>query len=371
MNRILLRLKQTPRISFCGRISKLSNSYYVKSDERAFMETFPEVIQVLMNSPWCLQVPSFADHYKELIKYTVLKERRFRPSIVMEAYRAMESPENFSKEKLHLVTIFAWSIELMQSALITLDDIWDQSPMRGNDIPWYKKPNIGLTGINDGVILYESAFSLIKTYFSSQNVYTALMETLHQLSVGTAIGQYLDWKCKRDSKPTFENFNMQTYRGIARFKTASALVETPFKGIRILTNNLPIPNSSEDVFMELGVACQIDNDILDTYNEKGEVRHQVGSDIREGACTWPAIQVLESGNKEMIRKFKQNYGRPQLECENEIIKIFEEFRIFGKYRTYCQTTRGRLEKRAREMEPSLQRAILAATENVLPISAYI
>lgn len=336
------------------------------AENKPFLDAFPEMIQTIKTCSHYYNIPYIVNRYEELIEYTVLKENRFRPAVLLEAYKALESPDKFSEEKWRQMMMLAWCIELIHSAMITQDDLWDNTPMRGKDISWHRKPNVGLQAINDGTLLFEGAITLIKKYFSSSNKYMPLMELIHDMNLLTSVGQSMDLNYKRDGKPLYETFNMDTYRKIAHHKAGVPLIAAPFTVSLIMTDNLSYLEGINDLLVEFGVSFQVDNDVLEIYDKKGNLKERVGNDIYEGKRTWIAVKILESGNEKLIEAFKRNYGLPERKCMEEVIKIIEEFDIYRKYIDFRTNTRTIVEERADRMVPSLRKAILSTMENMLP-----
>uniref|UniRef100_A0A1Y1MD49 Uncharacterized protein n=1 Tax=Photinus pyralis TaxID=7054 RepID=A0A1Y1MD49_PHOPY len=89
----------------------------VNGDEKKdnFVSVFPEVLDILTNSSVYSNVPKFSNHFAEVMEFNVLKEKRFRPSIIMDTYTTLEASENLTEENLHLAKILAWCVELVCS----------------------------------------------------------------------------------------------------------------------------------------------------------------------------------------------------------------------------------------------------------------
>ncbi|XP_031347302.1 farnesyl pyrophosphate synthase-like isoform X1 [Photinus pyralis] len=338
----------------------------VSEEVKTFLAALPKVVDALTTSASCYGSPQFTKRYKELIEFTVLKEHRFRPPILLDAYKALELPQNFSKEKWELVVMFAWSLELTQTAMVVQDDTWEQQESRWNEVCWHKMPNVGLIAINDSNLLYESAFAIVKKYFSGLPEYTSLVELLHYMNLVTSIGQSMDWECRQNGKPIYESFNMDLYREIARRKGGTAIVEGPFMGALALTYNLPLLEYVRDILSELGVAFQIDNDVVDLYDKNGKPKNPIGTDLCEGKPTWMAIKVIETADENMNKVFRENYGRPEPECAQTILKIYDDLKIFDRYLDYRVQTQKDIKKRVSRMPSGLGNAILSTANNVIP-----
>lgn len=92
-----------------------------------------------------------------------------------------------------------------------LDDITDGSTTRRGQPCWYLTEDIGLSAINDALIIQESLYFLLKKHFSHLECYPRLMETFHDATFMTVVGQMADMAA---SKKTVYDFNMELYKNI-------------------------------------------------------------------------------------------------------------------------------------------------------------
>ncbi|KAB0795734.1 hypothetical protein PPYR_09795 [Photinus pyralis] len=342
----------------------------VNGDEKKdnFVSVFPEVLDILTNSSVYSNVPKFSNHFAEVMEFNVLKEKRFRPSIIMDTYTTLEASENLTEENLHLAKILAWCVELLHTSIIINDDLMDSSQTRANEITWYRKKGVGLNAVNDATLVLEGAFVLLKKYFSNCKAYLPLSDLFRYINMMAAVGQALDWKSNINGNAVFAPFTMDKYKTTIGYKGSIPFVEGPFRAALILSDNGSESTLREvrDVVMKLGEAFQIDNDVLDIF-ENGKVRKQIGNDISEGKCTWLAVQVLQNGNEEQRRIFKNNYGRIGDEFEEKIVAVYKEMNLFEKYLAYRDETLAYIHERTRKMTPSLRNASISLVENIFPL----
>lgn len=57
----------------------------------------------------------------------------------------------------------------------------DRSKFRRGQKCWYLYNDIGLNAINDGLLLEQAVFQLLRTYFKDKPCYVDLMETFHEV----------------------------------------------------------------------------------------------------------------------------------------------------------------------------------------------
>lgn len=70
----------------------------------------------------------------------------------------------------------------LQANLLILDDITDGSTTRRGQPCWYRNKDIGLTAVNDALLIQESLYHNLKKYFSHLECYSRLMEAFHDVS---------------------------------------------------------------------------------------------------------------------------------------------------------------------------------------------
>jgi geranylgeranyl pyrophosphate synthase len=110
---------------------------------------------------------------------------------------------------------------------------------------------------------------------------------------------------------------------MARGKTA-ALFELPLVGAAILTNADPVQIASlKKSSAALGLAFQIQDDVLDLWGKKG--RNQVGSDIAEGKLSYLVVQANELLMKQKrfadAEKIKKILIKDRSETSQEEIRL--------------------------------------------------
>jgi farnesyl diphosphate synthase len=70
----------------------------------------------------------------------------------------------------------------MQAAGLILDDIEDRSLIRRGKACWYRRKDVGLMAINDGLMLENSVYYLIQKYLKKKDCYVNVLETVHTVS---------------------------------------------------------------------------------------------------------------------------------------------------------------------------------------------
>ncbi|KAF5306106.1 hypothetical protein FQA39_LY09084 [Lamprigera yunnana] len=320
------------------------------------------MVDTILGSSPLVNVPDYSNHFKEVLDYSVIKDKRFRAPLVIDSYKILEKPENLTKENLHLVNVLGWCVELMIAYMNQSDDIMDESRMRCNEICWYLKKGVGLSGFNDSMFLYESTFILLKHYFHHTPLYLPLQNIFHEMNNRFVIGQMMDTKLKQNR--LFNDFNSNNFTNMGQNKGGFPLIQVPFRIACALSNNDQEFYKVKDIIERMGQLLQIDNDILDVF-QNGKIETDVTENIRQGQCTWLAVEVLENGSDELKKIFKENYGRTGYEYEQKVIDIYLKMNLFDKYLRFKEDILEYMQKRFKEIpQKSMQNAITKLFENV-------
>lgn len=203
--------------------------------------------------------------------------KRLRPSLVILCARACSpNPESDRLAKI------AASVELIHMATLAHDDVIDSAESRrgrktanshwGNHI-----------SILTGDFMLAKAVSLM-----AQDGDIRIIQALSHATIAMTEGEISQIETQGDTRTT-----MTSYLSIIRGKTAEFMSAC----CRIGTILTSAPSSSEEALaeygMNLGLAFQITDDLLDLIGDPAQTGKPIGSDIREGKITMPIILAME------------------------------------------------------------------------------
>ncbi len=188
--------------------------------------------------------------------------------------------------------------EIIHNGTLVIDDIEDKSFMRRG------KPAIHLIygediAINMGNTMY---FLPIKIILNSKEIdkdkKIKLLETYIQEMINLSIGQAMDIAWHRS---LVENITEEQYLQMCSFKTGS-LSRMAVKMAAILANANDEEIKALSSFAEaLGIAFQIQDDILNIIGNEKIYGKEIGGDITEGKITLMVVYILNNA-PEKIRK---------------------------------------------------------------------
>lgn len=84
----------------------------------------------------------------------------------------------------------------------------DGSKTRRGAPCWYRLENVGMSAINDAIMLENGIYSIIRKYFSNHPAYTQIIELFHDVTLKTSMGQALDCHSYANGKPNLNLFTM-------------------------------------------------------------------------------------------------------------------------------------------------------------------
>lgn len=79
--------------------------------------------------------------------------------------------------KMHLLSL------QLQAFFLVLDDVMDDAVTRRGRPCWYRKNDLGVAAINDGILLEAGIYQLLKKYFHDKPYYTSLLELFHDVRI--------------------------------------------------------------------------------------------------------------------------------------------------------------------------------------------
>lgn len=213
------------------------------------------------------------------------------------------------------------AIEFIHTATLLHDDVVDHSHLR-RGLPTANKNWDNKSSILVGDFLFSQAFILM-----AEDNDLDILGILSKASATIAEGEV-----KQLSSISNLNLNMDEYITIISAKTAELFAAACQVGTAVATKDEQLRKSMYNFGLNLGIAFQIMDDILDYMATSTALGKEIGDDFNEGKVTLPVILAYTKSNKEekdfwlkTISKLEQN--RQDFEIALGIIskyKIIEE-----------------------------------------------
>ena len=239
-------------------------------------------------------------HVREL---TLSGGKRLRPACMLYGYKAAGGTD----EEVLLETAVA--IELMHMFLLIHDDIIDRDGLRHGKPTLHRRyAEYGRTifpdrdvehfGNSIALIVGDLLFALgndiiFRSAFPKESIFQALSELQSTVSY-TVIGQARDIFMEYTRQATEEEI-LKMYKN----KTARYSIEQPIRmGLLLAGDARGLADRMSGYALPLGVAFQIQDDILGVFGSEPKIGKPVGSDIQEGKMTLLVACALERGTRE-------------------------------------------------------------------------
>ncbi len=219
----------------------------------------------------------------------------------------------------------AVAYEIFQTAILAHDDIIDKSLLRRNQPSLYSALGGDHRGISHAICLADIGFFLcykiLGTLKIADNKKVKVIQSFSDAMIYTVFGEALDVELsypnkKRGSKDVFN---------IHGLKTAWYTIIEPLTigGIIAGANNKLLTSFGE-FGHNLGIAYQIQDDILGVFGDEKTLGKSVQADIEENKNTLLITYALQKANPRQKKILKQFYGTGKI-TDSEASKIRKVF----------------------------------------------
>lgn len=249
------------------------------------------------------------------IDYTLsLGGKRIRPAMLIAANQMFGG-------ELPMVRSAALGIETFHNFTLLHDDLMDKSPIRRGQPTVYRKWDE-----NTAILSGDTMFALAWRYFLRQNhpQLQQILNTFNETAIEVCEGQQYDMNFESRS-----DVSIKEYMEMIRLKTA-VLLAGALK-IGALYANAPAQdiNHLYQFGINLGLAFQLQDDMLDAFGDVAVFGKQTGTDIKDNKKTYLILKALEiapSEQKEILEKhFSQTPDNP----EQKIAEVLQIYRQLG------------------------------------------
>ncbi|XP_077272902.1 farnesyl pyrophosphate synthase-like [Temnothorax americanus] len=312
----------------------------IEEKSREMMAIWPDIVRDIIDAIKDLNIPDVATWMEKVLEYNVLGGKKIRGLTTIYAYKMLIRNDQLTEDNIRLVRILAWCVELMLTFGQILDDIMDRSLVRRGRPCWYRYNDIGAAAINDGTLIENATFYIIRKYFKEKDYYINILETFHDVIFKTLMGQCLDMLSTNfGKKPDLDLFTMDRYKSIIESKAAYCTCILPIIAAMHLAG-IKDPEMFEQatpVLLEIGRFYQIQDDYLSCFGNP-EVRGKDDTDIQEGKCTWFIVVALQRATPEQRKILEECYGVSDPEKVKQVRQLFTDLNLLDAYSTFEEET---------------------------------
>lgn len=267
-----------------------------------------------------LKEKKYGTHPKELyepMEYIVsLGGKRLRPVLVLAGYQLF----NDSVEKAIPAAI---AIELFHNFSLIHDDIMDKAPLRRNQPTVHKKWNENIAILSGDAMLVKAYQELCKT--DSEKLPT-LLNIFSETAIKVCEGQQLDMNYEKQNK-----ISIAQYLKMIELKTAVLL------GASLQIGAVIAGASSEEALhlynfgKHIGIAFQLQDDILDVYADTEKFGKLQGGDIVSNKKTFLLLKALElsESNRYLKEELHQWIHAPEFNAVEKVEAVTNIFNFLN------------------------------------------
>lgn len=188
----------------------------------------------------------------------------------------------------------ALAIEIFHNFTLLHDDVMDKASIRRN------KPTV-CTKWNNNVAILSGDAMMIEAYkliaHTDSPAFSLILNTFSQTAIEVCEGQQYDMDFE-----TRNNVTLNEYMEMIRLKTAVLLAGSIKIGALIGGATDADTQLLYDFGIKIGLAFQLQDDLLDTYGDETTFGKAIGGDIMENKKTYLLISALEGANTEQKRE---------------------------------------------------------------------
>ena len=257
----------------------------------------------------------------------------------------------------------ALSVELFHNFSLIHDDIMDKAPLRRGKETVHQKWNENIA-ILSGDVLFVKAYELLSKNDLEHLI--PLLACFNRTAVEVCEGQQLDMDFEQR-----EDVTLDEYINMIRLKT-SVLLGAAFEMGAIIGNaSVENINNIYSFGVNLGIAFQIQDDLLDLYGESNKVGKQKGGDILADKKT--ILSILAKSHADETQK--NELLQIQYETNNELkiersLQLFENLMIKEKCSTVMNDFYSKALKSLEEIKTNGSKDKLLALFKILQQRQY-
>ena len=211
--------------------------------------------------------------------------KRIRPQLVLLAAELFGATQ---EDAFYPATAF----EMLHNFTLIHDDIMDNAPIRRGKETVYKKWNSNIAILSGDVLASMAMQQLLKTPCTPETL-IKMSNIFIQTSIQICEGQQYDLDFE-----TQEEVTLDEYLNMIRLKTAVMLAGCLKTGAVLSNASEQDQDALYQYGINIGIAFQLVDDLLDVYADKEIFGKEIGGDIQANKKTFLYLLALQKANKE-------------------------------------------------------------------------
>jgi len=239
--------------------------------------------------------------------------KRLRPILLLMSY-------NLYKDEVIPALPAAYAYEIFHNFSLVHDDIMDEAPLRRGKTTMHQKYDIN-TGILSGDVMLIYAYQYLLT-IEDQQLLPAILSIFTKVATEVCIGQQYDMNFE-----TSQNVTIEAYLKMIEYKTASLIAGSMQTGALLAG-----AGDSKELFefgRNIGIAFQLQDDILDTFGNSATFGKRIGGDIVQNKKTFLVLEALKRANSRQKKQLEYLLSTTPKEETNKIAAVTSLFNDLG------------------------------------------
>ena len=241
--------------------------------------------------------------------------KRARPVLLLLGYQLFD-------DRVARALPAAYAIELFHNFSLVHDDIMDEAPLRRGRPAVHERygTNAGILS-GDVMLIYVYQFLL---QVDRPDLLPELLQTFNQTAIGVCEGQQydVDFEQRRD-------VTIPEYLHMIELKTAILLAAALKIGGMVGGADADQAQHLYEFGRNIGLAFQVQDDLLDTFGDPEKFGKKVGGDIAQNKKTLLFLQAQAAANEAQRAELDQLFFGAPVEEAQKIARVTELFLACG------------------------------------------
>src|SRR5512133_817324 len=252
----------------------------------------------------------------EPVKYVLsIGGKRLRPVVTLLAC-------NLFNDKIDDGVMPAAGIEVFHNFTLVHDDIMDNAPLRRSLPTVHNKWNLNQAVLSGDVMAFIANDCFLQ---APAECMTEVFRIYNKAAIEVCVGQQLDMDFEKAAAVT-----QADYLRMIMLKTAALLAASARIGAVIGGANEKDSELLYEFGMNLGIAFQLQDDLLDIYGDMNVFGKIVGGDIIANKKTFLFVKALETASVKQQKRLNELFTMKNPEPHakvREVMKIYEELNV--------------------------------------------
>lgn len=255
------------------------------------------------------------------IKYTMaLDGKRIRPVLMLMAY-------NLYKDDIDSIMPNAIGLETYHNFTLLHDDLMDKADMRRGQATVHKKWNAN-TAILSGDTMLILAYKLMSQ--NNNDHFIEALNSFNEATLGVCEGQQYDMDFESRTDVTEEE-----YMEMIRLKTSLLLAYALKIGAQLAGATCEDAQHLYDFGEKMGLAFQLQDDLLDVYGDPAIFGKKIGGDIVCNKKTFMLINALNKADSEQKKTLLGWIEKEDFDTTEKISAVTDIYNAIG-IKSICQ-----------------------------------